>query len=1161
MKTLYATVHQMRHANFLTAKWITHDFNRAARLKRNIFSLAWVIMLVLGSYHRSEAFDNLFANGPIHSDIPLGIPVKVVTGGSKETSSALRTQAPSASFPLQKGMALVSRLSDPRGRSNVGSNRAGKVLGLYDVRQPHQNGAPDAITNWDAVTNNIFRHDDWTNRRMGEIFGIEVDNFVNSTPKVYIGSTGFFVGYFDVILGSGQNSGAFIHAEASPAGGDLYSLDPNTGAVSTITTSLPSTRFNYNGGHGAPLKTIPLDYNSGVVKSVKVINGGSGYSNLQTITFTGGSPNTFGTATGYANVTGGVITSITITSGGAGYDNPATNPVTVSAAGGSGFVGSVEVGFSPVNSALIVAYPVTPGGSGYTTSTLATAYVHGDGSGMIASANVNLSGQVTSYSTVGGSGYTYPPTVTIDNRFTGVGNIGHNKDKNILYTCSLDNGLIYAVDATSGAVIGTPFNHQPAYADPTNLAVTHFLRIAVGMAWNKRDNRLYFARPSATGYTTLSNTFTHTTNEVLSIGLNADGSINTAETPKLESSFAAATLNYGQSSIITDIEFTKTGKIALLGEMGIGPSSYRTTNTEYRFIKGAHNGYARELRYTGAATAVAGRVAADDWTVSATYHVGQYANGYNNSGGVDFGYDNTADPRVFYDSAIMTGDILDAIGNIYGIQISPLTQDNFPTNTPYPHYLVDDDVNHSSLFEQKLGIFDVDVFTGFDIMISGHVFHDANGLNPTPANTVDGSLIQSPSGTPLHANLYDASGNFIGTVPIDANGYYEFTGITPNSTYTVSIGTTPGTPGSTIASTTTLPTGWVNTGENIGTGAGSDGAPNGMQQVTTAEQDVPEINFGIEHQPDSDNKTGTLPETPVLNSFIPLNGTVTQAQPLTGSDPEDQATSGTLSGKDVGITSLPTNGELWYNGTQITVGKDGINPPSPTNPFVIDNLNPDLLQIKFTGGGYTETQFTYAYIDEAGVIDPTPATYTLNWEDPMPVRLVQFDARHVERDVLLNWATSEEKDSWYFDVQHSYNGTDWTDLTRIKMKSDGNTVHALNQYDYRHLNPWVGNNYYRLKMVDLDGTFAYSTIKKVTVSLVEGLFVYPNPAVDVVNIGSLNLTDYKSIRMFDSSGRMVYRSSALVDKINVKNLTPGVYMLTVENKTGKTTTLKVLVGK
>lgn len=1145
MKNLYPAMHQLVQSSFLITRRIKYGFSQVC-----------AIMLMLVGFQSFAAFGITTENSQIQSDIPLGIPVKVVTGGSKENTSNLRTLAPSASFPMQKGMALVSRLSDPRGRSNAGSNRMGKVLGLYDVRQPHQNTAPNAITNWDAVTNNIFRHADWTNRRMGEIFGIEVDNFVNSSPKVYIGSTGFFVGYFDVVLRSGQNTGAFIHAEASPAGGDLYSLDATTGAVSTITTAIPSTRFNYNGGHGAPLVTIPLDYNTGVVKTVKVINGGSGYTNGQALTITGGNPTI--AAGAVAIVSGGAITGVAFWSNGAGYKNPATNPVTISAPLGSGFVGVVEVGFTPANS----TYPVTPGGSGYTPSALATAYVHGDGSGMIASANVNGNGQVTSYSTLGGSGYTFPPTVTIDNRYTGVGNIGHNKDKNILYTCSLDNGLIYAVDASSGALIGSPFNHQPAYADIANKAVTHFLRIAVGMSWNKRDNRLYFARPSATGYTTeaVFNTFTHTTNEVMSIGLNADGSINTSETPKKEISFPAATLNYEQSSIITDIEFTKTGKIALLGEMGIGPATYRTTNTEYRFIKGVHNGYARELRYTGTTAAAAGRVAADDWTVSATYHVGQYANGYNNSGGVDFGYDNSSDPRVFYDSAIMTGDILDGTGSIYGIQISPLTQDNFPTNTKYPHYLVDDDVN-TGAWEQKLGIFDVDVFTGFDIMISGHVFHDANGLNPTPVNTVDGVLIQSPSSTPLHANLFNNLGVFIGTVPIDANGYYEFTGITPNSTYTVTIGTTAGTSTSTIASTTTLPTGWVNTGEHIGTGEGSDGVPSGTQQVTTVEEDIPEINFGIEHQPNSDNKTGTLPSTPVSNSLIRLNGTVPQAQPLTGSDPEDQATSGTLSGKDVGITSLPTNGELWYNGTKITVGKDGVNPPSPTNPFVIENLNPDLLQIKFTGTGYTETQFTYAYIDDAGVIDPTPATYVLNWEDPMPVRLIQFVARHVERDVLLNWATSEEKDSWYFEVQHSYNGEDWTDLARVKMKSEGNTVNVLNQYDYRHLNPWAGNNYYRLKMVDLDGTFAFSTIKKVTVSLVEGLFVYPNPAVDVINLGSLNLADYKSIRLLDSSGSTVYKSAALVDKINVQNFVPGIYMLTVENKAGKTTTLKVFIGK
>src|SRR5690606_38309378 len=61
--------------------------------------------------------------------------------------------------------------------------------------------------------------------------------------------------------------------------------------------------------------------------------------------------------------------------------------------------------------------------------------------------------------------------------------------------------------------------------------------------------------------------------------------------------------------------------------------------------------------------------------------------------------------------------------------------------------------------------------------------------------------------------------------------------------------------------------------------------------------------------------------------------------------------------------------------------------PSPTNPFIISSLDPSLLQVRLTGSGYTTTSFNYAYIDAAGVIDPSPATYTLSWENVLPLTL------------------------------------------------------------------------------------------------------------------------------------------------------------------------------
>ncbi|WP_342085940.1 SBBP repeat-containing protein, partial [Dyadobacter sp. OTU695] len=104
------------------------------------------------------------------------------------------------------------------------------------------------------------------------------------------------------------------------------------------------------------------------------------------------------------------------------------------------------------------------------------------------------------------------------------------------------------------------------------------------------------------------------------------------------------------------------------------------------------------------------------------------------------------------------------------------------------------------------------------VSLSGNVFHDANALTDSTVNTTSGITI--PTG--LYASLLDSTGAVVATVPVNADGSYDFGNVTPG-TYSVVLHQTAA--GSTTPS---LPTGWLNTGENLGTAAGSDGIVNGI---------------------------------------------------------------------------------------------------------------------------------------------------------------------------------------------------------------------------------------------------------------------------------------------------------------------------------------------
>jgi hypothetical protein len=108
------------------------------------------------------------------------------------------------------------------------------------------------------------------------------------------------------------------------------------------------------------------------------------------------------------------------------------------------------------------------------------------------------------------------------------------------------------------------------------------------------------------------------------------------------------------------------------------------------------------------------------------------------------------------------------------------------------------------------------------ITVSGTVYNDIDGAS----NGINNLSWASLPG--MKAILVDGSGNVAAITPVDGFGVYSFTGIDPVNTFKVMLSTTSPTIGSQAPATATLPAGWASTGENIGTGTGNDGTPNGI---------------------------------------------------------------------------------------------------------------------------------------------------------------------------------------------------------------------------------------------------------------------------------------------------------------------------------------------
>lgn len=176
----------------------------------------------------------------------------------------------------------------------------------------------------------------------------------------------------------------------------------------------------------------------------------------------------------------------------------------------------------------------------------------------------------------------------------------------------------------------------------------------------------------------------------------------------------------------------------------------------------------------------------------------------------------------------------------------------------------------------------------------------------------------------------------------------------------------------------------------------------------------------------------------------------------------------------------------------------------------------------------------------------------------LPVKLISFNAKAESAVVNLDWATTEETNSDYFEIQHSVTGKQWSKVDKVTSHGESKT---LINYTFSHLTPVNGENLYRLKMVDKDETFAYSSIRSVTF---EGqgsdLSVYPNPVSEKLFIRNFN--QVTKVNIYNQKGLSVYKSGAIkTGEIGLSNLSPGVYIVKISRSNGLESAQKIVVSK
>ena len=179
----------------------------------------------------------------------------------------------------------------------------------------------------------------------------------------------------------------------------------------------------------------------------------------------------------------------------------------------------------------------------------------------------------------------------------------------------------------------------------------------------------------------------------------------------------------------------------------------------------------------------------------------------------------------------------------------------------------------------------------------------------------------------------------------------------------------------------------------------------------------------------------------------------------------------------------------------------------------------------------------------------------------LPVTLSSFTAEAEQNTAKLYWQTTAETNSDRFEIQHSENAKNWLAVGMINSAGESK---LLKFYSYTHNTPSAGKNYYRLKMIDKDGSFTYSRIRSVQLSdgYVISAFVFPNPASDRLFFNTNLVSKLNSVRIYDSSGKQVLSTNRIDGSgINVKHLPDGVYNARITFRNGSAQTAKLVLTR
>ena len=174
----------------------------------------------------------------------------------------------------------------------------------------------------------------------------------------------------------------------------------------------------------------------------------------------------------------------------------------------------------------------------------------------------------------------------------------------------------------------------------------------------------------------------------------------------------------------------------------------------------------------------------------------------------------------------------------------------------------------------------------------------------------------------------------------------------------------------------------------------------------------------------------------------------------------------------------------------------------------------------------------------------------------LPVELLYFYGKKEGKNVRLDWQTATEINNSHFDVEWSMDGIDFEKIGEI---AGAGTTTEVQFYDFLHLSPILGQNYYRLKQVDLsagqagfDEKYEYTDILNIEYQMSNIEYrIFPNPATDYIVINGM--IEGEMVQIFNINGQLIkeFQHQSSMNNLVITDLPSGTYFIMINNQIKK----------